>query len=54
MRNGRSTDYVVYSAFGGLLVRVAFALVLLNRIEKKLIVLSQEIRALPPSWWTTS
>jgi peptide/nickel transport system substrate-binding protein len=46
MRNGRSNDYVVYSAFGGLLVLVVFGLVQLNRIEKKLIVQSQEIRAL--------
>lgn len=46
MRNGRSNDYVVYSAFGGLLALVIFGLVQLNRIEKKLIVQSQEIRAL--------
>lgn len=46
MRNGRPSEYVVYAAFGGLFVLVVFALVQLNRIEKKLVVQSQEIRAM--------
>jgi peptide/nickel transport system substrate-binding protein len=46
MRNGRSTDYVILGALGGVLSVGVFVAVQLNRIERKLIVQSQEIRAL--------
>src|SRR5689334_12511018 len=46
MRNGRSTDYVILGALGGVLSVGVFVAVQLNRIERKLVVQSQEIRAL--------
>lgn len=46
MRNGRTTDYVVLTALGVLLLLGLFVAVQLNRIERKLVVQSQEIRAL--------
>ena len=46
MRNGRSTDYVILAALGGLSALGVFVSVELNRIERKLVVQSQEIRAL--------